>query len=42
MHEGQHRLIIKDTVVTETDLLVVLVVKLEAVEADVVRVAPSC
>lgn len=32
----------KDTVVTETDLLVVLVVKLDAVEADIVWVSPGC
>ena len=31
----------KDTVVTETDLLVVLVIKFEAVETDVVRVSPG-
>lgn len=38
----QTKTIRKDTVVTEADLLVVLVVKLNAVEADVVRVSPSC
>lgn len=32
----------KDTVVTETDLLMVLVVKLDAVESDVVWVPPRC
>lgn len=30
----------KDTVLAERDLLVVVVIKLEAVEADVVRVSP--
>lgn len=41
IHEGR-KLVRKDTVVTETDLLVVLVIKFEAVEADVVRVSPGC
>lgn len=42
MHEGRCTLIRKDTVVAEADLLMVLVIKLEAVETDVVRVSPGC
>ncbi len=30
----------KDTVVTERDLLVILVIELQSIKADVVRVAP--
>lgn len=32
----------KDTVLAERDLLMVVVIKLEAVEADVVWVSPGC
>ena len=42
MHEGRCTLIRKDTVVAEADLLVVLVIKFKAVEADIVRVSPGC
>lgn len=38
---GQREHIKKDTVVTETDFLMVLVIKLEAVETDVVWVSPG-
>lgn len=42
MHESRCGLVRKDTVVTEADLLMVLIVKLKAVETDVVGVPPGC